>query len=60
MRVVPLRTQLLPRIGRETIAPIVNLRAFLLLWLQQYLCIRRVTPDFAILSIQALSVTLPS
>lgn len=60
MHVVPLRTQLLPWIGRETIAPIVNLRAFLLLWLQQYLCIRRVTPDFAILSIQALSVTLPS
>lgn len=60
MHVVPLRTQLLPWIGRETIAPIVSLHAFLLLRLQQYLCIRRATPDFAILSIQALSVTLPS
>lgn len=48
MHVVPLRTQLLPWIGRETIAPIVSLHAFLLLRLQQYLCIRRATPDLAI------------
>lgn len=60
IHVVPLRTHLLPWIGRETIAPIVSLRAILLLWLQQYLSIRKAAPDFAIHSIQALSVTLPS
>ncbi len=60
MHVVPLRTQLLPWIGRETIAPIVSLDAFSLLRLQQYLSIRRAAPDFALLFILALSVTLPS